>query len=111
KRGGAVVFHAAVIQMERLDNPPGLIILLARQRLAVLDRARVKLRMVVVGHCYGRQRFLTDSVVMHETALAQCHPLCGTIKAVGSRIRGGAGPMLRNRGLPKAPELALRQSA
>src|ERR1700732_2022340 len=97
--------------MERLDDPSRLVVLLARELFPVHHGARVELRMVVIGERDRRERFLVDSVLIHEAARAQRDPLRGHIEAVRRGIRTGARDVLVDRRLAEASELALGEGA
>jgi hypothetical protein len=73
---GAVVLHAAVEQVERLDDPARRVVLGCVQRLAMHHGARVRLRMVVGRQRDGAQRLLPDAVLVH-VALHRMAKRCG----------------------------------
>ena len=109
--GGAVVLHAAVVKMKRLDDPSRAVVLLAGQRAAVHHGARVELRVMVVGEHHRGERVLGDAMLVHEASHAQCDPLRGNEQPVGPRVRGGAGDGVDRGRLAEAAELALRERA
>ncbi|XJC73907.1 hypothetical protein ACHFCA_25465 [Delftia tsuruhatensis] len=65
QRCRAIVFHAAIKKVKRLDDPARRIVALFAQWLAVHHRARVVLRVMVRGHRNGAQGFLAHAVLMH----------------------------------------------
>ena len=64
--GCAVVLRAAVVEVERLGDPPRGVVLVTRQRGAVADRSWVALRVRVAGEHDLGEAVLRDAVVVHE---------------------------------------------
>ena len=107
--GGAIVLHAAVVEMERLDDPSRLVVGLARERTAVHHGARIELRVVITGHRDRGERVLGDAMLMHEAAGAERDPLRGRGHPVWPGVRRRSGDGANRGGLPEAAELALRE--
>src|SRR6266851_5731403 len=73
--------------------------------------ARIELRVIVIGHRHRGERFLIDTVIVHETTGAQGDPLRWNIKAIGGGVRRRAGNIITHRRLPEAAELPLGEGA
>src|SRR6516162_5319952 len=97
--------------MERFHDPTRLVVLLASQWMTVHHRARIELRMVVVGEGNGRQRFTVDLVLVHESSGAQRNPLRRYVQAIGGGVGAGPRQLLADRCLTETTELALRECA
>ncbi len=111
ERRGAVIFHATVVEMERLDDPSRAIVLLPRQRPAVHHGARVAQRVMVIREHHRGERVLGDAMLVHKAAHSQRDPLRGNEQPVRPRIRGGPGDGVDRGRLAEAAELALRKRA
>ena len=110
-RGGAVVLLAAVVEVERLDDPARGVVGLFAERPSVHHRSRVVLCVLVAGEGDGAQRFLLHAVLVHEAPHAHRVLLRGREHAVGLRERVrtlGAGAASR---LAEAAVLPLRERA
>src|SRR5208337_2748678 len=79
--------------------------------MTIHDGARIELRVMVVGQRDRRQRFLVDTVIMHEAARSQCDPLRGNIEPVGRGVGRGTRDRVTYRGLAETAELALGEGA
>ena len=110
-RRRTVVLGAAVVQVERLDDPARGVVGSARERLAVPDRARVPLRVGVGRERDLGERLLRDAVIVHEALRVERALLCRRQEPVEMLVGEVAAGAARRARLAEAAELPLRERA